>query len=93
MVAEELNIPYQVDDIGFPDLKKPEFLAVNPNGRMPALHDPNTNLTIWESGAIIEYLVDKYDTQQKISFAPGSNDSYLARQWLFFQGEFPRGVG
>jgi len=85
MVAEELGIPYQVESIGFPDLKKPEYLAINPNGRMPAIHDPNTNLTIWESGAIIEYLVDKYDTQHKISFAPGSNESYLAKQWLFFQ--------
>ncbi|KAI8934954.1 hypothetical protein NX059_008620 [Plenodomus lindquistii] len=85
MMVEELGLPYEVQPLGFPDLKKPEFLAVNPNGRMPALVDPNTDLTIWESGAIIEYLVEKYDTQRKISFEPGSNDSFLAKQWLFFQ--------
>ncbi|KAH9875381.1 hypothetical protein J1614_004873 [Plenodomus biglobosus] len=85
MVVQELGLPHEIENVNFPDLKKPDFLAINPNGRMPAIHDPNTNLTIWESGAIIEYLVEKYDTQQKISFAPGSNEAYLAKQWLFFQ--------
>lgn len=42
-------------------------------------------MTLWESGAIIEYLVDKYDKDQKISFAPGSAEAYLAKQWIFFQ--------
>lgn len=86
MVCEELGLPYEVEDLAFDVLKKPDFIAVNPNGRMPAIHDPNTDLTIWESGAIIEYLVEKYDKDQKISFAPGSNNAYLAKQWLYFQG-------
>jgi glutathione S-transferase len=85
MVCEELGLPYELDDVQFADLKKPEFLKINPNGRMPAIHDPNTNLTLWESGAIIEYLVEKYDTENKLSFASGSTDAYLAKQWLFFQ--------
>lgn len=88
MLCKELSIPYQVEDIPFAELKNPEYLAVNPNGRIPAIHDPNTDLTIWESGAIIEYLVEKYDTEHKLSFAPGSNEHYLAKQWLFYQGEF-----
>ncbi|KAF2848742.1 glutathione S-transferas-like protein [Plenodomus tracheiphilus IPT5] len=85
MIAQELNLPHEIHPISFPDLKKPEFLAINPNGRMPAIYDPNTDLTLWESGAIIEYLVEKYDTQHKISFERGSKEDYLARQWLFFQ--------
>ncbi|KAF2266171.1 glutathione S-transferas-like protein [Lojkania enalia] len=85
MVLEELGVPYEVLHISFPDLKKPEYLAVNPNGRMPAIYDPNTDLTLWESGAILEYLIERYDKDQKLSFAPGSNESYLAKQWLFFQ--------
>ncbi|KAF9698320.1 hypothetical protein EKO04_003485 [Ascochyta lentis] len=85
MLCEELGLPYTLIDTQFPDLKKPDFLAINPNGRMPAIQDPNTDLTLWESGAILEYLVEKYDTAHKFSFAPGTNDAQLARQWLFFQ--------
>lgn len=85
ILCEELGIPHTVIDTAFPDLKKPDFLAINPNGRMPAIHDPNTSLTLWESGAILLYLIDKYDTEHKLSFAPDSNEAQLARQWLFFQ--------
>lgn len=42
-------------------------------------------LALWESGAIVLYLIERYDTEHKLSFAPGSNESYLAKQWLFFQ--------
>jgi glutathione S-transferase len=85
MICEELGIPYEVVDMDFSDLKKPDFLAINPNGRMPAIQDPNTSLTLWESGAIIEYLVEKYDTAHNLSFAQGTNEAQLARQWLYFQ--------
>jgi glutathione S-transferase len=88
MLAEELGLAYDLKDVQFADVKKPEFLAVNPNGRMPAIHDPNTDLTLWESGAIIEYLIEKYDTERKVSFEPGSKEAYLAKQWLFYQGTF-----
>jgi glutathione S-transferase len=85
MLCEELGLPYDLQDTQFPDLKKPAFLAINPNGRMPAIHDPNTDLTLWESGAILEYLVEKYDTEHKLSFPAGSHEAQHARQWLFFQ--------
>lgn len=85
MILDELNIPKDVEAIPFSDVKKPEYLAINPNGRIPAIHDPNTDLTLWESGAILEYLIEKYDKDQKLSFAPGSKEAYLAKQWLFFQ--------
>lgn len=85
IVAKELGLPHDVIPIEFTDLKKPDFLAINPNGRMPAIQDPNTGITLWESGAIIEYLIEKYDTDHRLSFAPGTPESYLAKQWLFFQ--------
>lgn len=85
ILLEELGIAHEIVSIQFPDLKKPDFLKINPNGRMPAIEDPNTGLTLWESGAIVEYIIEKYDTAQKLSFAPGSNDAFLAKQWLFFQ--------
>ena len=85
IILAELGLPYEATPIQFSDVKKPDYLAVNPNGRIPAIHDPNTGITLWESGAIIEYLIERYDTNNRLSFAPGTPDAYHAKQWLFFQ--------
>jgi glutathione S-transferase len=66
------------------DLKKPPFEKINVNGRVPAIEDPNTGITLWESGAIIEYLTEVYDTKNTLSFA-SSPEKYLVKQWLHFQ--------
>ncbi|EDN03128.1 hypothetical protein HCAG_00992 [Histoplasma mississippiense (nom. inval.)] len=85
LILGELNLPYIIDLIELADVKTPA--ALNPNGRLPALTDPNTGLGIWESGAIIEYLVAMYDNgpKRKLSFEPGSVDHWHAIQWLHFQ--------
>ncbi|KAI1322320.1 glutathione S-transferase [Xylariaceae sp. FL0255] len=85
MILKELGLPFEIVEIGFNDVKKPEYTAINPNGRLPALYDPNTDLTIWESGAIVQYLVETYDKNHKISYPKGTNESFLTQQWLFFQ--------
>jgi glutathione S-transferase len=85
MILEELNVPYTHKIIEFPDMKKEPYESINPNGRVPAIEDPNTGITLWESGAIIEYLVETYDKQHNISFAPGSKEYYEAKQWLYYQ--------
>lgn len=85
IVLEELGVPYEDIAVPLSDVKKPEYTAINPNGRLPSIHDPNTGLTVWESGAIIEYLTDKYDPEHKVSFPPGTPEHYHARQFLFFQ--------
>lgn len=85
IVLSELGLPYEVIAIPVSDVKKPEFVAINPNGRVPAIHDPNTGITLWETGAIIEYLIERYDTKHQLSFAPGTPESYHAKQWLYFQ--------
>lgn len=65
--------------------KEPAFTALNPNGRFPALVDhSNNNFVIWESGAIMLYLVGKYDTAHKISFADFDTTA-IANQYLMFQ--------
>ncbi len=62
MVLKELGLPHEIVDISLQDAKKPDYVDhVNPNGRIPAIHDPNTDLTLWESGAIIMYLVSTSD--------------------------------
>ncbi|MBE3049057.1 glutathione S-transferase, partial [Candidatus Bathyarchaeota archaeon] len=84
LVMEELSIPYENKFLNFKEVKEPAFLAVNPNGRVPAIHDPNKDLTLWESGAIVEYLVETYDKENKISYTDFTN-KYLCKQWLHFQ--------
>lgn len=85
IILEELGLAYEVIPIPISDVKTPEYVAINPNGRLPAIHDPNTDITLWESGAIIEYLIERYDTKHRLSFAAGTQGSYHAKQWLYFQ--------
>ncbi|KAL9073863.1 MAG: hypothetical protein Q9161_002695 [Pseudevernia consocians] len=86
IILEELHIPYHITPLPLSDVKTPSYLAINPNGRLPAIHDPNTALTLWESGAILEYLVERYDDPaRRLSFEPGTPESYHAKQWLHFQ--------
>ncbi|GIJ83218.1 hypothetical protein Asppvi_001738 [Aspergillus pseudoviridinutans] len=80
IVLEELGLPHEFQPITLAEVKNAEYLAINPNGRLPTIYDPNTDLTLWESGAIIEYLVERYDTARKISFEPHSKEAQLARQ-------------
>lgn len=71
--------------ISISDPKEASFLKINPNGRLPALKDPNANdLIIWESGAIVEYLVETYDKEHKLTFVSGPEKWYL-KQYLHFQ--------
>ncbi|KAF2708744.1 glutathione S-transferase [Pleomassaria siparia CBS 279.74] len=87
ILVKELGLPHEIVPISFEALKQEPYITqVNINGRMPAIYDPNTDLTLWESGAIIEYLVETYDKEErKLSFEPGTKDAWLARQWLYFQ--------
>ena len=75
---EELGVPYENVPTQFAtDAKKPDFLAINPNGRIPALVDGD--VTLFESMAINLYLAKKYDKQ---GFYPKSAvDEARAIQW------------
>lgn len=81
IILEELGVPYHNV---FPKVKEEPFLSINPNGRVPAIEDPNTGITLWESGAIITYLIDNYDKDEKISYK-STPEKYLSDQWLAFQ--------
>ena len=85
IVLGELGIPHEIVPVGISEVKKPEYVAINPNGRIPAIYDPNTDITLWESGAILEYLIELYDKKHQLSFAPGTAESWHAKQWLYFQ--------
>ncbi|KAK9469998.1 glutathione S-transferase [Dipodascopsis tothii] len=85
----ELGLEYETVMMAFDEsedgVKGPKYLAINPNGRIPALIDhSNNDLTVWESGAIILYLVKKYDTEHKLYPADVSEQA-IVDTWLFYQ--------
>jgi glutathione S-transferase len=57
---EELGVPYEfvLLDMKAGEHRQPEFLAINPVGKVPAIADGD--FTLWESGAILLYLAEKY---------------------------------
>lgn len=59
------------------------FLKINPNGRIPAILDGKQR--VFESGAIMMYLADKYDQGRSISYAPGTPEYVEQLSWLMFQ--------
>ncbi|MDX2289392.1 MAG: glutathione S-transferase N-terminal domain-containing protein [Hyphomicrobiaceae bacterium] len=63
IMLEETGLAYQVFpiDIGKGEQFAPDFLAISPNNRIPAIRDTDTGQTIFESGAILMYLARKTD--------------------------------
>ena len=85
MFFEELGLPYEQENVDFSTIHSEPYTLINPNGRVPAIEDPNTGTTLWESGAILQYLAQTYDKGHKLSFEPGTTASHHANQWLFYQ--------
>lgn len=86
-MLEEIGLPYEphLIDIGKNDTWTPEFLSLNPNGKIPAIIDPDgpdgAPLGLFESGAILVYLAEK--TGLLMSKDPARR--YETLQWVFFQ--------
>ena len=87
IMLEECRIPYRVIpvDIGAGDQFRPEFLAISPNNKIPAIVDPDgpdgKPMALAESGAILLYLASKAG-----SFLPQSTRArYEVLQWIMFQ--------
>ncbi len=90
IALEEMGLPYaaQLVDIGSNESWTPEFLSLNPNGKIPAILDPHgpggRPLALFESGAILVYLAEKTGT-----FMPtDAGQRYETLQWVFFQMAF-----
>ncbi|KAJ4185054.1 glutathione S- transferase, nitrogen catabolite repression regulator [Fusarium falciforme] len=84
LVMEELEIPYETRFVNFTDVKKEPYLSICPNGRLPTIEDPNTGLTLWESGAIVNYIIGQYDKDHKLGYTDFQKKHEI-QQWLFFQ--------
>lgn len=48
MVLEELKLSYEWKTLEFSESKSEAYVRLNPNGRLPAIQDPNTGITLWE---------------------------------------------
>ncbi|KAI1852547.1 hypothetical protein JX265_013006 [Neoarthrinium moseri] len=84
MILEELGLPYNHIFVNIATIKDEPYTKLNPNGRVPTIEDPNTGITLWESGAIIEYLVETYDKEHKIS-STSFPAKFHEKQFLHFQ--------
>ena len=83
IMLEEAEIPYQAIpvNIGRGEQFSPEFLAISPNNRMPAMVDKDNGLSVFESGAILMYLAEKSGR-----FMPADLGArYEVIQWLVWQ--------
>ena len=80
---EELGTPYTTTllDLAKGEQKKPEYVAINPNGRVPTLRDGD--YVVWESAAIIAYLGDAYGAGRLVPSDAKGRGTVL--QWLFWQ--------
>ncbi|WP_438276833.1 glutathione S-transferase N-terminal domain-containing protein [Nitrobacter sp.] len=87
IMLEETGLPYEPHLVDFDkdEQKSSEFLWLNPNGKIPAILDPNgpggKPLALFESGAILQYLAEK--TGQFLTADPASR--WHAIEWLHFQ--------
>ncbi len=87
IMLEETGLPYEAHKVDFArdDQKSPAFLSLNPNGKIPAIVDPDgpggAPIGLFESGAILLYLADK--TGRFVPIDPAGR--WQAIQWLMFQ--------
>ena len=87
IMLEEIGLPYEphLVDFGKDDQKTPEFLSLNPNGKIPAIIDPDgpggKPLALFESGAILIYLAEKTG---KLLPADAAG-RYETIQWVMWQ--------
>jgi GSH-dependent disulfide-bond oxidoreductase len=90
IMLEEIGLPYEAHlvDFGKDEQKTGEFLSLNPNGKIPAIIDPDgpggKPLPLWESGAILGYLAGK--TDKMIPLDPARMIETM--QWVHFQVAF-----
>jgi GSH-dependent disulfide-bond oxidoreductase len=87
IMLEEIGLPYEPHtiNIGANETWTPEFLSLNPNGKIPAIIDPDgpggAPIGLFESGAILLYLAEK--TGKLLPADPARR--YETIEWVFFQ--------
>lgn len=83
IMLEEIGVPYETHaiDITKDEQFAPEFLAISPNNRIPAIVDRDNGLSLFESGAILQYLAQKTG-----KFWPAEGEAHWrTTEWLMWQ--------
>ncbi|WP_445638476.1 Glutathione S-transferase [Nostoc sp. DSM 114161] len=83
VMLEEVGLPYNVYKIDITKQEQftPEYIAINPNSKIPAIVDGETGIKVFESGAILIYLAEKTD-----KLLPKDQKSrFQVLEWLMFQ--------
>lgn len=83
IMLEECGLAYRFHPVRIREGEqhRPEFLAINPNNKIPAIIDPDTGITTYESGAILIYLAEKTGR-----FLPGADQARACTlHWLMWQ--------
>ncbi|MBI1220427.1 MAG: glutathione S-transferase family protein [Rhodobacteraceae bacterium] len=80
---EEAGLPYRLHrlELSAGQHRTPEFLRLNPNGKIPVLSEPDEALVLAESGAILIYLAER----SGMLLPPAGPRRFATLQWLFFQ--------
>lgn len=83
IALEEMGLDYQINwvNIGAGEQHKPDYLKFSPNGKIPAIVDHDTGISLMESGAILQYLAEK--TGKFGGNTP--KDRWAVAQWLHWQ--------
>jgi glutathione S-transferase len=80
-MLEEVGQPYRAEILEFAGMKSPEYLAINPMGKVPALR--HGDMTVTEAAAICAYLADAFP-EAGLAPPPGSRLRGPYYRWLFF---------
>ena len=83
IALEEMGLDYEIKwvNIGAGEQHEPDFLKVSPNGKIPAILDNETGISLMESGAILQYLAEKVG----MFGGETAEDRWKVTQWLHWQ--------
>ncbi|ETS76210.1 hypothetical protein PFICI_11597 [Pestalotiopsis fici W106-1] len=90
IAAAELGVPYNYIalDGATGEFKSEWFTAINPNGRLPAIvhvKEDGQVVTVFESGACLQYMVSEFDKENKLSYPVGTQEYWTQLSWLSWQ--------
>ncbi|HEU4427699.1 MAG TPA: glutathione S-transferase family protein [Myxococcota bacterium] len=79
-LLEELGIPHYIETYSLPELKRAEYVAIHPMGKIPTLFD--AGIVLYESGAIVQYLLERYGQGRLEPVGIRERARFL--QWIHF---------